>query len=159
MHICAYDAPVPSIGLPWELTMSNARLLARTLCLCVITSVALSVHAARADSSAASATISKYDTDSDKTLDLAEVKAAASARFAALDKDGDGTLDSKELRGVFGPTTFKKADTDHDGTLSKDEYLALVDKLFEAADRDHDGTLDAKELGAKTSQTLRRLIG
>ena len=36
--------------------------------------------------------VSKYDKDSDQTLDLAEVKAAASAHFDKLDKDADGTL-------------------------------------------------------------------
>ena len=35
--------------------------------------------------------------DSDKTLDLAEVKAAAAAHFDKLNKDSDDTLDAKEL--------------------------------------------------------------
>ncbi len=40
------------------------------------------------------AIVSKYDTDNDKSLDLAEVKAAASAHFDKLNKDGDTTLET-----------------------------------------------------------------
>src|SRR5262245_50036836 len=43
--------------------------------------------------------IKMFDTDSDGTLDLAEVKKAASALFAKLDHDHDGTLDRRELAG------------------------------------------------------------
>jgi len=78
----------------------------------------------------AAAVVSKYDRDSDQTLDLAEVNTAASARF----------------------------ERNHDGTLSKDEYLALVQKMFRQADVDHDGTLDAKELHSTAGQRLQRLI-
>jgi Ca2+-binding EF-hand superfamily protein len=102
--------------------------------------------------------VSKYDTDSDKTLDLAEVKTAASAHFDKLNKDGDSTLETKEVQGVIGPSAFKAADTDHDGTLSKPEYLALVEKLFKQADTDHDGTLSPAELQSKSGQQLRHLL-
>jgi EF hand len=96
--------------------------------LSVFLGVSLAPQIAGAD--AAGAVVSKYDTDSDQTLDVAEVNTGASARF----------------------------DRDHDGTLSKDEYLALVQKLFKQADTDHDGTLDAKELRSKAGQRLKRLI-
>jgi Ca2+-binding EF-hand superfamily protein len=102
--------------------------------------------------------VSKYDKDSDQTLDLAEVKDAASAHFDKLDKDADGTLDSKEVKRVIGAKTFKAADPDNDGTLSKDEYLALVERLFKKADVDNDGTLTAAELKSPSAHALKRLI-
>jgi hypothetical protein len=102
--------------------------------------------------------VARNDKDSDRTLDLDEVKASASAHFDRLDKDGDHTLEAKEVKGVLGPKAFAAADPDHDGTLSKDEYLALVEKLFKEADPDHDGTLSAAELKSPAGQRLRRLI-
>jgi hypothetical protein len=105
------------------------------------------------------ASVAKHDKDSDKTLDLAEVKAAASEHFDKLNKDGDTTLETKEVQGVLGEKAFKAADPDNDGSLSKDEYLALVEKLFKKADPDHDGTLDATELKSKSGTALRKLIG
>jgi hypothetical protein len=96
--------------------------------LCVFLGVSLAPQIACADSAAA--VVSKYDRDSDQTLDLPEANTAASARF----------------------------EWDHDGTLSKDEYLALVQKMFKQADVDRDGTLDAKELRSKAGQRLKRLI-
>jgi Ca2+-binding EF-hand superfamily protein len=124
--------------------------------LCLLLGGALAAQIAGADTAAA--VVSKYDRDSDQTLDLSEVNIAASARFERFNKDADTTLDMKEVKGVIGEKAFAAADTDHDGTLSKDEYLALVRKLFKQADADHDGTLDAKELGAKAGRTLKRLI-
>ena len=41
--------------------------------------------------------VQMFDTDSDGTLDLAEVKKAASAVFAKLDRDHDGTLDKLRI--------------------------------------------------------------
>jgi uncharacterized membrane protein YkoI len=84
----------------------------------------------------ADAIVAKYDKDSDKSLDIAEVKAAAEAHFDQLDKDSDNdsTLDSKEVKGVIGA------------------------KAFKAADSDHDGTIDAKELATPSGQSLKRLI-
>ncbi len=111
-----------------------------------------------ADIQPSAAVVAKYDKDSDKTLDLAELQTAASARFDRLNKDADVTLDSQEVKGVIGETAFKAADTDHDGTLSKTEYLALVKKLFKQADTDHDGPLDAQELGSKSGHKLKLLI-
>lgn len=102
--------------------------------------------------------VSKYDTDNDKTLSVAEVKAAAAAHFDKLNKDSDTTLEANEVKHVLGRKAFKEADTDNDGTLSKDEYLALVEKLFKRADVDHDGTLNAAELRSKSGQELKRLI-
>src|ERR1700740_2028460 len=90
--------------------------------------------------------IRMFDTDSDGTLDLAEVKKAASALFAKLDPDHDGTLDKRELAGRLSARELAAADPDHDGTLTLDEYLAVVEKRFNAANRDADGTLDAREL-------------
>ena len=113
-------------------------------------------YATAAEPSAA--VVAKYDKDSDKTLDRAEVQTAASARFDRLNKDADATLDSQEVKGIIGEAAFKAADTDHDGTLSKAEYLALVKKLFRQADADNDGTLDAQELGSKTGHRLKLLI-
>ena len=107
----------------------------------------------------ASATMTKYDKDGDKTLDLNEVKAAASARFDKLDKDSDGTLDAAEAQGVISKAAFKAADPDNDGKLSKDEYLALVEKQFNKVDADHDGTVDAQELNSPQAHELKKLIG
>src|SRR5450759_5830659 len=102
--------------------------------------------------------VQMFDTDSDGTLDLAEVKKAASAVFAKLDRDHDGTLDKRELAGRLSAKELAAADPDHDGTLTKDEYLAVVEQRFNAADPDHDGTLDAKELNTKAGQALLRLL-
>ena len=113
-------------------------------------------HATATEPSAA--VVAKYDTDSDKTLDWAEVQTAASARFDSLNKDADTTLDNRELKGIVGEAAFKAADSDHDGTLSKAEYLALVNRLFKQADANHDGTLDAQELGSKAGRKLELLI-
>ena len=102
--------------------------------------------------------IKLFDTDSDGTLDLAEVKKAASALFAKLDRDHDGTLDRRELAGRLGARDLGAADPDHDGTLTLDEYLVVVERRFSAADPDKDGTLDARELKASAGQALLRLL-
>jgi hypothetical protein len=122
----------------------------------VLTTAVVGQFANAAEPSAA--VVAKYDKDSDKTLDWAEVQAAASARFDKLNKDADGTLDSKEVKGIIGKATFKAADPDNDGTLSKSEYLDLVKKLFKRADTDNDGTLDAKELQSRAGHSLKLLI-
>jgi Ca2+-binding EF-hand superfamily protein len=103
-------------------------------------------------------TMTKHDTDSDQTLDSAEVKTAAGAHFDKLDKDADGTLDAKEVKGIIGAPAFKAADPDNDGTLTKAEYLALVEKLFKQADTDKDGTLSVAELKSKAGHALKHLI-
>jgi Ca2+-binding EF-hand superfamily protein len=107
---------------------------------------------------AASSPIETLDRDSDRTLDLEEVKNAASAEYDQLDKDHDGTLDRKEAGSRIDRKEFSAADTDHDGTLSKDEYLAVVEKLFKKADTNNDGTLDAKEMRTKAGRALERLL-
>jgi hypothetical protein len=105
-----------------------------------------------------SSTIAKHDTDSDQTLDLAEVKTAAGAHFDKLDKDADGTLDANEVKGILGPQAFKAADPDNDGTLTQAEYLTLVEKLFKQADTDKEGTLGVAELKSKAGRALKHLI-
>jgi hypothetical protein len=102
--------------------------------------------------------IKMFDTDSDGTLDLAEVKKAASALFAKLDRDHDGTLDKRELGGRLSAKELAAADPDHDGTLTSDEYLAVVEQRFNAADPDKDGTLDIKELNTPAGRALLRLL-
>jgi hypothetical protein len=80
-------------------------MLARTMSVTIIGVVALGAALAPRNSVAATpaaSTIHKCDTDKDKTLDLAEVKAAASAHFDRLDKDADGTLDAKKSRILLG---------------------------------------------------------
>jgi Ca2+-binding EF-hand superfamily protein len=119
---------------------------------------AIAVAAMPLATASAADVVAKYDTDSDHTLSLEEVKAAASAHFDTLNKDGDSTLETKEVQGVIGAKAFKAADTDHDGSLSKDEYLALVEKLFQKTDTDHDGTLTSAELHSKSGRALKRLI-
>lgn len=136
--------------------MLHGRVIAQALSFCGLLAAQPLLQTAVADTP--SAVVAKYDKDSDKTLDLAEVKAAASAHFDKLNKDADKTLDTNEVKGIIGEKAFKAADPDNDGTLDKPEYLALVEKLFKRADVDHDGTLDAKELGSKTGRSLKRLI-
>jgi len=102
--------------------------------------------------------IRMFDTDSDGTLDLAEVKKAASALFARLDRDHDGTLDKRELAGRLSARELASADPDHDGTLTADEYLAVVEQRFNAANPDKDGTLDAKELNTAAGRALLKLL-
>jgi Ca2+-binding EF-hand superfamily protein len=102
--------------------------------------------------------IKMFDTDSDGTLDLAEVKKAAAALFARLDPDHDGTLDRRELAGRLSAKELAAADPDHDGTLTLDEYLAVVEQRFRAANPDGDGTLDAKELNTPAGRALLRLL-
>jgi Ca2+-binding EF-hand superfamily protein len=102
--------------------------------------------------------IRMFDTDSDGTLDLAEVKKAASALFARLDRDHDGTLDKRELAGRLSAEELASADPDHDGTLTADEYLAVVEQRFNAANPDKDGTLDAKELNTAAGRALLKLL-
>jgi hypothetical protein len=102
--------------------------------------------------------VKTYDTDNDKTLDIAEVKAAAGAAFDKLEKDNDGTVDRKEIGRRLSTKEFAAADPDHDKTLTKEEYLAVVEKLFKAADTDNDGTLSAKELHSKSGRALLRLM-
>jgi hypothetical protein len=103
--------------------------------------------------------IKLFDTDTDGTPDLAEVKKAGSALFAKLDRDQDGTLDKRELAGRLSARELAAADPDHDGTLTVDEYLAVVEQRFNAADPDKDGTLDAKELNTtRAGQALLRLL-
>ena len=99
-----------------------------------------------------------FDTDSDGTLDLAEVKKAASALFAKLDPDHDGTLDKRELAGRLSAKELAAADPDHDGTLTLDEYLSIVEQRFKAADTDGDGTLDAREMNSRAGRALLRLL-
>jgi Ca2+-binding EF-hand superfamily protein len=102
--------------------------------------------------------IRMFDTDSDGTLDLAEVKKAASALFARLDRDHDGTLDKRELAGRLSARELAAADPDHDGTLTVDEYLAVVEQRFNAANPDKDGTVDAKELNTAAGKALLKLL-
>ena len=102
--------------------------------------------------------IRMFDTDSDGTLDLAEVKEAASAMFARQDRDHDGTLDKRELAGRLSARELASADPDHDGTLTVDEYLAVVEQRFNAANPDKDGTLDAKELNTAAGRALLKLL-
>jgi Ca2+-binding EF-hand superfamily protein len=102
--------------------------------------------------------IRMFDTDSDGTLDLAEVKKAASALFAKLERDHDGTLDKRELAGRLSAKELAAADPDHDGTLTVDEYLAVVEQRFNAANPDKDGTLDAKELNTAAGKALLKLL-
>lgn len=136
--------------------MKRISLIVGTLALCWLPGADLLAQSPAA--TPGSGIISKYDKDSDQTLDLAEVQAAAGAHFDKLDKDADGTLDSKEVKRVIGAKTFKAADPDNDRTLSKDEYLALVGRLFKKADVDNDGSLNAAELKSPSAHALKRLI-
>lgn len=106
----------------------------------------------------AQSALTTADTDKDRTLDLAEVKAAAGIAFDNLDKDKDTTLDYKEAAGRLNKKEFKSADTDKDHTLTKDEYIALAEKLFKVADANNDGTLNAAELRTKAGRALQRLL-
>ena len=55
--------------------MSNATLILRLVPVCAILGAGVSALPAWADSPAATAAVAKYDKDSDKTLDINEVKA------------------------------------------------------------------------------------
>jgi hypothetical protein len=95
--------------------MSHGNSILARLSICGLLAAGLLLHSAPA-ALAASDVVTKYDKDSDKTLDLAEVKAAASAQFDKLNKDSDDTLDAKEVKGVIGKKEFKAADPDNDGS-------------------------------------------
>lgn len=103
--------------------------------------------------------VTRFDTDKDGTVDLAEAKKAAGDLFDKLDTDKDGTLDIKELQGRLSRKEFAAADPDKDKTLTKDEYLAEVERRFKAADADNDGTLSAAEFSAPAGHALVRLLG
>lgn len=102
--------------------------------------------------------ITAYDSDNDKTIDLAEISKAANDQFTNLEVDHDGTLDAKELRGRLSAKDLKAADPDSDGTVSKDEFMAYVESIFKNVDSDNDGTIDAKEFNSKKGKALLRLI-
>jgi hypothetical protein len=103
--------------------------------------------------------VSRFDTDKDGTVDLAEAKKAAGELFDKLDVDKDGTLDIKELQGRLSRKEFAAADSDHDKSLTKDEYLAVVEQRFKAADADNDGTLSEAEFKTPAGKALVRLLG
>ena len=111
---------------------------------------------ARADSS--TQLIAMWDSDHDKTLDLAEVNKAAAAEFDKLDVDHDGTLDMRELGHRITRAEFLAADKDRDGTLDKEEYEAIVTERFHAANRDNDTTIEAKELRTRAGRRLLALL-
>jgi len=134
--------------------MLSRRFVLKTLAVATLSGVGSPVLAA----SRRAAAIPMFDTDNDRTLDLAEVKKAASALFARLDRDHDGTLDKRELAGRLSAGEFAAADPDHDGTLTVDEYLRVVEQRFYAADPDKDGTLDGKELNTSAGRALLRLL-
>jgi hypothetical protein len=100
----------------------------------------------------------RFATDTDSTVDLAEAKKAAAAAFDKLDADKDGTLDLKELRGRVSRKEFAAADHDNDKTLDKDEYLALVEQRFKSADPDGDGSVSAAEFGTPAGRALAQLL-
>jgi len=102
--------------------------------------------------------VARFDTDHDRTVDIAEAKKAAAAVFDRLDTDKDGTLDIKELKGRLSRKSLNAADPDRDKTLTKDEYLAAVEQRFKAADPDHDGTLSATEFRTSAGRALLRLL-
>jgi Ca2+-binding EF-hand superfamily protein len=102
--------------------------------------------------------ITAYDSDNDKTIDLAEISKAANDQFTNLEIDHDGTLDAKELRGKLSTRDLKEADPDSDGTVSKDEFMTYVESIFKNVDSDNDGTIDAKEFKSKKGKALLRLI-
>jgi Ca2+-binding EF-hand superfamily protein len=102
--------------------------------------------------------VTRFDTDNDGTVGLAEAKKAASDLFDELDTDKDGTLDVKELKGRLSRKDLAPADPDKDKTLTKDEYLAVVEQRFKAADADHDGTVSAAEFRTRSGRALLRLM-
>ncbi len=105
-----------------------------------------------------SSPVTRFDTDNDGTVDLAEAKKAAAALFDKLDTDKEGTLDVKELKGRLSRKDFAAGDPDKDKTLTKDEYLAIVEQRFKAADADHDGTVNAAEFRTPAGRALARLL-
>jgi Ca2+-binding EF-hand superfamily protein len=111
-----------------------------------------------APAAAASSLVSRFDTDRDGSVDLAEAKKAAADVFDKLDIDKDGTLTFKELQGRLSHKAFAAADADKDGTLSKEEYLAAVEERFKAADRDHTGKLVTWNFHAAKGRALARLL-
>jgi len=103
--------------------------------------------------------VTRFDTDKDGTLDLAEAKKAAGDLFDRLDTDKDGTLDIKELQGRLSRQEFAAADPDKDKTLTRDEYLMVVEQRFKSADTDNDGTVSASEIQTPAGHALGRLLG
>ena len=133
--------------------------LAVTLFVLTIASGLTNSHLAQAASDQVAKDLKSWDTDSDGTLDLIEVKGAAAVKFDILEKDNDGTVSLKELSSTkIDKKTFTKADTDKDGTLSKDEFLTIAEERFKAADTDNDGTVSVTELKTKTGEALLRIL-
>ena len=102
--------------------------------------------------------VGQFDTDHDRTVDLAEAKKAAADLFDKLDTKKKGAIDLKQLQGRLGRKEFATADADKDGTLSKDEYLAVVAQRFNAADARHDGKLVTWEFHTPKGRALTRLL-
>ena len=102
--------------------------------------------------------IASYDSDNDKTIDLAEISKVANDQFTNLESDNDGTLDAKEIGRKLPKKAFQKADPDKDGTLTKDEFIALIETMFNSADNDNDGTLDDQEFKTKKGQALLTVL-
>jgi Ca2+-binding EF-hand superfamily protein len=105
---------------------------------------------------ALSAEFDQVDTNQDRNINPAELRAAytsvAEFDFSDADFNGDGVISEREAQGVRPSLSevFDRVDSDDDGNVSKSEYQAarlnlLARSEFAAFDTDGDGIIDEDE--------------
>ena len=109
--------------------------------------------------------MSRYDTDGDGKISLAEYEAAREKMFSRMDADNDGAISFAEIdameqrmesmgNGRGGDRMkarmdqLKAADANGDQSISSDEFKAAADAEFKALDTNGDGFIDAAEAAA-----------
>ena len=107
--------------------------------------------------------MSRVDTDGDRKLSLAEVRAAAGRRYDLIESKKNGYVTVLQLGGRLVPADLKDVgDTVGTGTVVRnDQYLALVDKFFDEADARRkpgdpagSGQFGIDELGSAAARSL-----
>lgn len=99
----------------------------------------------------------RLDTNSDGSVDLAEMQAARPdftvERFNQADANGDGLLSREELRQAHGRARFERLDQDGNGSVSLEEFQAVKPDMT----AEHFGQLDANGDGQVTQDEMRAL--
>ena len=111
--------------------------------------------------------ISRVDTNGDRKLSLAEVRAAAGRRYDLIKEKNGGRVTMLQLGGRLVPADLKAVGgtPSVETAVSKDEYLDLVGKFFDEADARRKpgdaagaGQLDVDELGSTAGKKLVGLL-